>query len=126
MLPSWSHLASIRPMSAPRTCDTMNAGALLGAIPENVLLSARAAATRHAASLGPVEPMTTRINPAVATASDSHRAGPAPGSPGHDWATTSRGDRLDHTVANERRSSTSLTLWCKVELRMAKHVSNLN
>jgi hypothetical protein len=68
----------------------------LGAIPENVLLSARAiviagfanevdavnqyaapiqAATRHAASLGPVEPMTTRINPAVATASDSHCAG---------------------------------------------------
>src|SRR6266849_1030075 len=76
----------------------MNAGALLGAMPANVLESARAiviagfaneveavnqyaapihAATRHAASFGPVEPITTRINPAVATISDSHCAGPA-------------------------------------------------
>src|SRR5258707_12918003 len=32
--------------------------------------------TRQAASFGPGEPTTTRINPAVATASESHCAGP--------------------------------------------------
>jgi hypothetical protein len=65
----------------------MKNGALLGAMPANVLLSARAiviagfandveavnqyaapiqVATRHAASLGFSEPITTRIKPAVA------------------------------------------------------------
>ena len=68
-----------------------------GAMPANVLLRARAiviaglandvdavnqyaapihAGTRQAASLGPVEPATTIINPAVATDSESHCAGP--------------------------------------------------
>ena len=71
----------------------MNPATCAGAMPANVLLRERAiviaglakdvdavnqyaapiqADTRHAASFGLEDPITTKINPAVATASDSH------------------------------------------------------
>src|SRR5277367_6248796 len=94
----WSRdLESSKPIKAPQSCATMKPITCAGAMPANVLLRARAiviagfandvdavnqyaapiqAGTRQAASLGPVEPTTTMINPAVATDSESHCAGP--------------------------------------------------
>jgi hypothetical protein len=88
---------SSKPINAPQSCATTNPITWAGAMAANVLLSARAiviaglasdvdavnqyaapiqADTRQAASLGPLEPMTTIINPAVAPDSESLCAGP--------------------------------------------------